>query len=95
MPIEFKIYFWDTEFEKLDIKKNKRYIIARLLTEGNIETYKWLKKNYTNDEIIEIAKKSRCLNAITANFLKLMYNLKESEMNYYINIKNMNYMYKG
>ena len=36
MPIEFKEYFWDTEFEKLDKEKNKRYIIARLYCYGDL-----------------------------------------------------------
>ena len=30
MPEELRKYFWDTQFEKLDLKKNKIYIISRL-----------------------------------------------------------------
>jgi len=26
MPEEFKCYFWDTEFDKLDLKKNMNYV---------------------------------------------------------------------
>ena len=40
MPIEFKKYFWDTEYEKLDIKKNMKYIISRLFCEGNWKSIK-------------------------------------------------------
>ena len=29
MPEELKKYFWDTQFEKLDIRKNKKYIISK------------------------------------------------------------------
>ena len=95
MPVEFKCFFWDTEFEKLDIKKNMKYIISRLLTEGNMDTYKWLLENYTKEDIIETAKTSRRFNPLTANFLKHLYNLSEDEMVYYVNAKSMNYMYKG
>lgn len=28
MPEELRKYFWDTKFEELDIRKNKRYIIS-------------------------------------------------------------------
>ena len=40
MPIEFKKYFWDTEYERLDIKKNMKYIISRLFYEGNWKSIK-------------------------------------------------------
>jgi len=95
MPTEFKKYFWDTEYEKLDIKKNMKYIISRLFCEGDIESIKWLKKIYTQEEIINTAKTSRRLNPITANFLKNVYNLKKEEMQYYINNENMNYTFGG
>lgn len=70
MPIEFKKYFWDTEYETLDLKKNMKYIISRLFCEGNLNAMKWIKQNYTREEIIETAKTSRRLTPITANFLK-------------------------
>lgn len=95
MPIEFKIYFWDTEFEKLDIRKNMKYIISRLLTEGDLKAFNWIKATYTDEEIIDTAKTSRRFNPLTANFLKMIYGLRKDEMVYYINAENMNYMYKG
>ena len=95
VPVKFKKYFWDTEFNKLDIKKNMKYIISRLFCEGDLDAIQWLKKMYTQEEILETAKTSRRLNPITASFLKNVYNLKENDMQYYINIKNMNYQYMG
>ena len=95
MPIDFKKYFWDTEYEKLDLKKNMKYIISRLFCEGNLEAMKWIKQNYTKEEIIETAKTSRRLTPITANFLKNVYDLKKEEMQYYINNENMNYTFGG
>lgn len=95
MPIEFKRYFWDTEFEKLDIKKNMKYIITRLLTEGNLDAFRWVRENYTEEEIKNVARTSRKFNPLTANFLKHFYNLDEDEMMYYNNIKNSNYVYRG
>lgn len=95
MPKEFKKYFWDAEYEKLDIKKNMKYIISRLFCEGDLESIKWIKRTYTKEEIIETAKTSRRLTPITANFLKNIYNLKKEEMQYYINNENMNYTFGG
>lgn len=95
MPKEFKKYFWDTEYEKLDIKKNMKYIISRLFCDGDLESIKWIKRTYTKEEIIETAKTSRRLTPITANFLKNIYHLKKEEMQYYINNENMNYTFGG
>ena len=44
MPEELKKYFWDTDFQKLDIEKNKRYIIARLYCYGDLRAIKWVKE---------------------------------------------------
>ena len=93
MPIELKKYFWDTNFEKLDLKKNMKYIISRLFCEGDIEDIRWLKKNYTREEIIETAKTSRRLTPLAANFLSVIYDIDKEEMQYYKNNKNMNYTF--
>lgn len=95
MPIEFKKYFWDTEYEKLDIKKNKNYIISRLFCEGDLKSIQWLKQTYTEQEIIETVKTSRRFNPLTANFLRNVYHLKKEDMRYYRNNEEMNYSYGG
>ena len=93
MPIELKKYFWDTNFEKLDKEKNKRYIISRLYCYGNLKTIKWIKNNYTNKDIEDVARNSRNLNPLVANYLRQQFNLKKEEMAYYIWVNSMNYEY--
>ncbi len=51
MPEELKKYFWDTKFEKLDIRKNKRYIISRLYCYGDLKAIKWIKETYSKEDI--------------------------------------------
>lgn len=93
MPIEFKSYFWDVIFEDLDIKKHKQYIISRLYCYGDLKAIKWLKSTYTFDEIKNVAKNSKNLKPIVANYLRQQFNLKKEEMAYYMAIKSMNYEY--
>ena len=93
MPEEFKKYFWDTQFEKLDIKKNKRYIISRLYCYGNLKAIKWVKSVYSKEDIKEVAIKSRDLKPLVANYLRQQFNLKKEEMAYYSAIQGMNYEY--
>ena len=89
MPEELKKYFWDTEFEKLDIQKNKRYIISRLYCYGDLKALRWIRENYIED----VARNSRNLKPLVANYLRQQFNLKKEEMAYYIWTTAMNYEY--
>lgn len=91
MPVEFKPYFWDVNFDELDIKKHKQYIISRLYCYGDLKAIKWLKSTYTSEEIKNVAKHSRNLKPIVANYLRQQFNLKKEEMAYYIATNSMNY----
>ena len=93
IPEEFKKYFWDTKFEELDIRKNKRYRISRLYCYGDLKAIKWVKSTYSKEDIKEVAVKSRDLKPLVANYLRQQFNLKKEEMAYYRAIQGMNYEY--
>ena len=93
MPVELKEYFWDTEFEKLDKLKNKRFIIARLYCYGDLKAIKWVNNNYTRADIEDVARNCRDLKPLVANYLRQQYNLKKEEMAYYIWVSAINYEY--
>ncbi len=93
MPEEFKKYFWDTKFEKLDKKRNKRYIIARLYCYGDLKAIRWIKENYTNDDIKDVAINCRNLKPLVANYLRQQCGLKKEDMAYYQWTEAMNYEY--
>ena len=93
MPENFKCYFWDTEFEKLDIQKNKRYIISRLYCYGDLKALRWIRENYSDEDIEDVARNSRNLKPLVANYLRQQFNLKKEEMAYYIWTTAMNYEY--
>ncbi len=93
MPEELKKYFWDTEFEKLDIQKNKRYIISRLYCYGDLKALRWIRENYSDEDIEDVARNSRNLKPLVANYLRPQFNLKKEEMAYYIWTTAMNYEY--
>ena len=93
MPIELKEYFWDTEFEKLDKNKNKRYFISRLYCYGDLKAIKWIKENYSSKDIEDVARNSRNLKPIVANYLRQQFNLEKEDMAYYKWINAMNYEY--
>lgn len=80
LPKNLKKYFWDVDFKKLDFKMNPEFIIARILEYGDIAAAKWLFKNFTAEEIKKNIRKSREVSLKSANFWKLFFNLKNSEI---------------
>ncbi len=93
MPEHLKKYFWDTKFEELNIKKNKRYIISRLYCYGDLKAIKWIHNNYSPADIEDVARNCRSLNPLVANYLRQQFDLKKEEMAYYKWAIAMNYEY--
>lgn len=93
MPVELKKYFWDTNFEELDIEKNKRYIISRIYCYGDLKEIKWLYNTYSEEDIKDTAKNSRNLKPIVANYLRQKFKLKKEEMAYYRMVLGTKYEY--
>lgn len=53
--------FWDTDLSKLDIEKNKQYIIERILELGDRNAVRWLFSNISSEEIRNTLKKSKII----------------------------------
>jgi len=79
-PYFLKKYFWDINFNSLDLKKNELYIITRLLEYGDIEAIRWLLKTVKASKIKETILRSRELSPKTVNFWTLFFNLDKSKI---------------
>ena len=53
--------FWDTDPEKIDPKKNARYIIERILELGEDEEVRWMWNFYDKSLLKRAVEKSRSL----------------------------------
>jgi hypothetical protein len=53
--------FWDTNPDKIDIKKNAQYIIERVLDLGNDSEVSWLWQTYDKSLLKQVVEKSRSL----------------------------------
>lgn len=56
------------DFDTLDFKKSKVFILKRMLDRGDIKALHWIRQNYTNQEIKKLLLSSRDLSPKTANF---------------------------
>ena len=83
IPEKFRVVFWDTDFEQLDIEKNKEFIISRMYCKGGISGIMWVERTYSYHDIKQAAVNRRDLNPIVANHLKNKFGLRKSDMKYY------------
>jgi hypothetical protein len=75
-----KYLFWDAAIESIDIKKNKFYIIERVLSRGKLEDFYVLLKLYDLNEIKDGIYASRSLDPKTVNFCSTFFNIPKSQL---------------
>lgn len=71
--------FWDVPESTLDLDKNRRLILERVFSRGNIEEFQSVNQYYTRDEISESVKKIGNLDNKTLHFISKIYHIKSAE----------------
>jgi len=69
LPIEYKKYFWDCDFNKLDLTTHKEYILNRLLSFGDLAAIYYILNNFAKNEIFEYLKVKGVKALSDTNFL--------------------------
>jgi hypothetical protein len=78
-----KSLFWDVPENNLDLDKNKRLILERVFTRGNIEEFRLVNMHYSKEVIRETVKKIGSLDNKTLRFLSRVYQIKPDEFKCY------------
>lgn len=71
LPITMKKYFWDCDFNTLNMTDHKFFITERLLQLGNSSTIEWIMKHINKPYIQNVVQNSRLLDDKTINFWKI------------------------
>lgn len=53
--------FWDTDPKKIDLHKNAKYIIERIMDFGNDEDVRWMRSYYPKSLLAKVVKTSKVL----------------------------------
>lgn len=69
--------FWDAS--GIDPKKNKKFIIERVLNFGDEDDFRWAIKFYGNDEIKDNLVNSKSLDKKSLNFWCQYFNLSQNK----------------
>lgn len=68
VPEVFHYLFWDTDTEKIDLKKNARYVIEKVLDMGGLDALQWIQRLYPTKLIVETLEMSRKITPKSKNF---------------------------
>jgi hypothetical protein len=80
VPHEFAHFFWDASIDDISIENHKRYIVERLLNEGDVQSLQWVIQLFGMDGIKQVICEARGLNRLTARFWQRYFQLREDEM---------------
>jgi hypothetical protein len=73
-------YFWDVDAAKLNPQKRSQYVIQRLLEMGDVQAIRWLRKNFSDEQIKETLKKRRGFSPKTSYFWTSYFHLSPKEI---------------
>jgi len=80
LPEFLKKYFWDAPFEKIDLQKNREYVLKRILDYGDEKAVAWMYNNFKKAEIIRTLSDSRGYSQKSANYWALMLDVPREEV---------------
>lgn len=80
LPTPFKPYFWDVDFNGLTAENSPNFIIKRVLDRGNTFAIKWLRENFSDEQIKSVLSKTKDLSRPTGNFWADLLKLDKSSM---------------
>ena len=80
LPIFLKGHFWDCEFKKISLEKNRIYILKRILEYGDKDAVNWMWKHFKKAEIKNALSNFRGYSKKSANFWAVMLNLKKEDV---------------
>lgn len=80
LPEFLKPYFWDVEFNDIDVEKSKHFIVKRAIDRGNTSAVKFVIKTYGLDAIREVVLTTRDISRPTGNFWADMLNLDKKQV---------------
>ncbi len=73
--------FWDYPNLNIDLEKNARFVVERVVTRGRLEDFYKLLQIYSSERIVECLKRSKELDPKTRNFVSHYFGIPINELN--------------
>lgn len=79
--------FWDTDISTIDVNKNARFIIHRVIERGTLANWKTIKQFYGLEKIKEEILNIKSLDVKTLNFFSIYFELDKTDFRCYSTIQ--------
>jgi hypothetical protein len=80
IPQSLQPLFWDVDVERLDPGAWPEYTIFRILEYGDEDAVAWMRRLFSEAQIIQIIRNERRLSPRSANFWALVYGISERDV---------------
>lgn len=80
LPAFLEKYFWDVEFEKIDLRKSKIYVLKRILEYGDQDAVHWMWRNFKKDEIKDAVSRFRGYSKKSANYWAVILDIPKEKV---------------
>ncbi len=80
LPQFLKKYFWDVRFEKINLRKNREYVLRRILDYGDERAVAWMYDNFEKAEIRNVLSGFRGYSQKSANYWSLMLDVPKEKV---------------
>jgi hypothetical protein len=80
LPESFSKYFWDIDFNNLEVEKSSVFVIERILEYGDEKAVRWMLKNFDSSQIKKILSKRRGFSGRSANYWSLILNIPKNKI---------------
>ena len=80
IPQQLRYFFWDTNCDSFDPHSHPQYTIFRLLEYGDSDAIKWMRQNFSEEEIVAVLRSEKRLSPRSANFWALVYGIPHDEV---------------
>ena len=79
LPKFLKKYFWDVDFNKLEVDKSRLFVLRRILEYGDEQAVQWMNNNFSRNEITKLLSFAR-INPQSANYWALVLGIKKENV---------------
>ena len=96
-PKFLKKYFWEIDFDRLDVEAHPQYILERILEYGDERAIRWMMRRFSRAEVADILFRFRSLSPKSANFWAVVFNVDKKKVlclqKHYLEIRRAHWPY--
>ena len=74
-----KAFFWDTDLNKIDVDRNRKFIVSRILDRGDWPDFKALIDNYSKEQVKDDILHLRYMDRKSLRFCSFYSRISEEE----------------